>query len=177
MNYTYQNSPSDVPKTILLDEFNLTVRSSGQETVFPYSKIIEVQLDRSERKFKTLLSIEGGKILTITNRTFTADKRPEDQSRVYSTFVRVLHFHLKDKSRAVYSSGSSKVKIGSWAIAAILLSFVISFTAEYWEISLINPFVQVAILTVMMGIIIMTLSISKWPKHYEPTNIPLEFLP
>ena len=151
MDYTFQNSPSDKLKTISLDEFNLVVQSLGQKTVFPYSKIIEVQLYRSERKFKTLLSIEGGKVLTITNKTFAVHKREEDQSRAYSTFVRVLHFHLKDKSRAAFSSGSSKRKILNSTLAAIFFSLVISFTAEYLEIGLVNPFIQAFVLAAMMG--------------------------
>jgi len=177
MDYTYQNSPSDKPKTLLLDEFNLTIFSSGQETVYSYSKIIEVQLDRSERKFKTFLSIEGGKVLTITNRIFGGDKMDEEQSRAYSIFVRVLHFHLKEKSCAVFSSGSRKGKILNSALSAVLISLIISFTAEYCNISLVNPFVQAAVLASMMGIVILSIHIGKRPKHYEPSNIPLDFLP
>lgn len=176
MDYTYQNSPAEKPHTILLNEYNMTVRSSGQEEVFPYSQIVAVRLDRSERHFKTMLITEGGRILTITNKSYSEGRVYQDQSRPYTTFVRILHFHLKDKSRAVFTSGS-KNKLWMSALLSVLIAFVISFTVEYFGLGLVNPYVQAAVLAAMAGIVILALNMGKWPRHYNPADIPLEFLP
>ncbi|PZR35665.1 MAG: hypothetical protein DI538_14785 [Azospira oryzae] len=176
MDYTYQNAPADKPLTIILNEFTMTVRTSGQEEVFPYSQIVAVQLDRSERNYKTMLITESSKIIVITNKSYLADRTPRDQSRAYTTFVRVLHFHLKDKSRAVFTSGN-KNKIWMLSLISILITVVISFTVEHFGWGLVNPYLQAGTLAAIAGIVILALNMDKWPRAYQPTDIPLEFLP
>ena len=173
MEYTYQNSSSDKPSSAFLNEHNLTLRSSGEDNTVPYSMITEVKLMKdSDKEYKTILRLNGGKSITIFNKYYT-DKKPVDRSREYSTFVRVLHFHLKDKSKAVFTSGNPVSKTWNW----LTFSVIISFTADYFGVSLVNPFIQAAVLIVMMGIIILAMNMGRWPRHYLPTNIPLEFLP
>src|SRR5262245_48040771 len=97
-----------MPTTIYLSEYNLTIKQDKQETVIPYAGINEVVLNKSNSKlFKTFLHPEGGgKPVVITNRYYTSENTVEDRSRAYGTFIRVLHFHLKDKSRANFVSGA-----------------------------------------------------------------------
>lgn len=94
-----------MPTTILLAEYNLTIKKGKEETVIPYAVINEVVLNKSNGKqFRTRLLPDGGRPIVITNTYQTSSKDIEDRSRAYATFVRVLHFHLKDKSKAKYSA-------------------------------------------------------------------------
>ena len=73
--------------------------------MIPYAVINEVVLNRNPSKqFRTRLLPDGGKPIVITNTYHTSSKDVEDRSRAYATFVRVLHFHLKDKSKAKFSA-------------------------------------------------------------------------
>lgn len=105
MEYTYRASLDEMPTTICLAEYNLTVKKGKQELVIPYAVINEVILNKlTGKQFRTRLLPDGGKPLVITNTYQTSSKDVEDRSRAYSTFVRVLHFHLKDKSKARFSA-------------------------------------------------------------------------
>ncbi|HEY5823608.1 MAG TPA: hypothetical protein VIT44_04540 [Cyclobacteriaceae bacterium] len=178
MEYTYQKSVSDLSCTALLNEYMITFRTSKGEDAIPYSMIVEVKLIReSDKKFKTLLELDNGHTYTIANYSYTPDKKTEDLSRAYTTFIRVLHFHLKDKSKAVFTSGNPQRKTWNRVTLSIIISFLISFTAEFFGVSLVNPIIQAIVLIVMMGIVILAVNMGRWPKHYHPTDIPLEFLP
>jgi hypothetical protein len=105
MEYTYRPSLKEMPTTICLTEHNLTVKQGKQETVIPYAVINEVVLKRvSGRLFRTRLLPDAGKPIVITNTYHASSTNVEDRSRAYSTFVRVLHYHLKDKSKARFSA-------------------------------------------------------------------------
>jgi len=105
VEYTFRPSLDEVPTTICLAEYNLTVKKGKQETVIPYAVITDVTIKRSSGKqFETRLLPVGGKPIIITNTYQTSSRDVEDRSRAYSTFVRVLHFHLKDKSKAKFSA-------------------------------------------------------------------------
>lgn len=178
VEYTYQKSASDLPCTALLNEYLITFRTSREENAIPYSMIREVKLIReSDKKFKTVLELNDGHSHTITNYAFTSDKKAEDLSRTYTTFIRVLHFHLKDKSKATFTSGNPARKTWNQVTLSIIASFLISFTAEFFGVSLVNPIIQAVVLIVMMGIVILAINMGRWPRHYHPTDIPLEFLP
>jgi hypothetical protein len=104
VEYTYRSSLNEMPTTICLAEYNLTVKRGKQETVIPYAVINEVVLRKiSTRQFRARLFPDGGKPIVITNTYQTSSTDVEDRSRAYATFVRVLHFHLKDKSKAKFS--------------------------------------------------------------------------
>lgn len=101
-----------MPTTICLAEYNLTVKNGKQETVIPYAVINEVVLNKaSHKQFRTRLLPDGGKPIVITNTYYTSSRDVEDRSRAYATFVRVLHFHLKDKSRARFSAIVTALKL------------------------------------------------------------------
>ena len=112
MEYTFRPSLDDMPTTICLAEYNLTIKKGKQETVIPYAVINEVVLNKAPRKqFRTRLLPDGGKPIVITNTYQTSAKEVEDRSRAYATFVRVLHFHLKDKSKARFSAMITALKL------------------------------------------------------------------
>jgi hypothetical protein len=178
VEYTYQKSVSDLPCTALLNEYTITFRTSKEENAIPYSMIVEVKLMReSDKIFETVLELNNGRTYAIANYSFNPDKKTEDLSRAYTTFIRVLHFHLKDKSKATFTSGNPARKTWNQVTLSIIISFLISFTAEFFGVSLVNPIIQAVVLIVMMGIVILAINMGRWPRQYHPTDIPLEFLP
>lgn len=115
MEYTYRPSLDEMPITICLAEYNLTVKQGKTETVIPYAVINEVVLNKSKGKlFRTRLLPDGGKPIVVTNTYHTSARNIEDRSRAYSTFVRVLHFHLKDKSKASFSATVAVLRLFSF---------------------------------------------------------------
>lgn len=143
-----------------------------------YAGVSSVNLDRgSDKIFKTVLHLEGHRPLLITNKYYTSERAVEDRSRAYSTFIRVLHYHLKDKSKASYAYGTRRSRLGLSVSFAAALAFGISFTAEFMGVSIFNAYVQGAILAALMATAILFISVRHWPRNYNPAEIPLEFLP
>ncbi len=156
----------------------MTVRQGKLEKVIPYAGINEVVLDKArDKEFKTLVRTEGGRPLTITNKYHTGGSEVEDRSRAYSTFVRVLHFHLKDKSKAHYISGGASGTVGIWMALSIAVAFVVAFVARYYGLSFAGAYIDGAILSVVLIVAGYLIRMGRVPKAYAPTDIPLEFLP
>jgi hypothetical protein len=109
-----------MPTTICLTEHNLTVKQGKQEMVMPYAMINEVILNKARGKlFRMRLCPDNGKPIVVTNTYHTSPKNVEDRSRAYATFVRVLHFHLKDKSSAKFSATVVALRLFSFPKAYI----------------------------------------------------------
>lgn len=177
MEYTYRSSSHEMPTTILLSEYNLTVRQGKQETVIPYAGINEVIINRgADKVYKTYLQPDDGKPLVVTNKYYT-EREAEDRSRAYSTFIRVLHFHLKDKSKAHFTSGSRKAHIGWWILGAVTISFVLALLLDFVSKSIFSVAVDTVALSVLLVVIVLSFKLGRLPKSYHPTDIPLEFLP
>lgn len=167
-----------MPTTIYLNEYNLTIRQGKQETVVPYAGINEVVLSKQRAKvFRTEILPEGGRPIVITNTYYTSEKTIEDRSRAYSTFVRVLHFHLKDKSKANFSSGTGAGSIWIWLCFSTALGFLVALTAGYLGVKFISPPADGVILAIVFGAIVVAMRLGRFPKAYTPNDIPLEFLP
>lgn len=178
MEYTFKNSPRENAFTVTLSDYTMTVRSSGKEMVIPYASITRVRLCKvSGAVYKMVLHRDDHVPLVISNQSFSNDSKNEDQSRMYSTFVRVLHYHLKDKSTAVYTSGCGRETLWKWIFISVVLSFVISFTADFLGLNLLNPYAGAAILAVLTIPVLFLLCAGQLPKPYSSTNIPLNLLP
>ncbi len=177
LEYTFKNTSRDEAQTIVLNDYNLTVRSGSEETVLPYAHITSVRLCKvSQDIFRMIISFND-KTLIVTNQFVADNGGTENRSRLYATFVRVLHFHLKDKSKALYKSGCSREKLWRSSIAAATGSFVLCFVADFLGFSLINPYIDAAILSAMFISLLLFMQIGSLPKDYSATNIPLELLP
>jgi hypothetical protein len=178
MEYTFRNSASELPTTLLLSDEVLTVKTGKEQFSVPYLGVTQVNLDKVNAKvFRAIIHVEGHNPILVTNRYCVDANTTEDRSRGYSTFIRVMHYHLKDKSKASYASGSDSGKLWTQVTAAGAISFVLSFVGELLGYRLLNPFVQGAILSLVMGGLIFAWRAGHWPKTYNPTEIPLRFLP
>ena len=57
MEYRFKNTARDQATTILLNDYNMTVRSGTQETVVPYANITNVRLCKvSQEIFRMIIS-------------------------------------------------------------------------------------------------------------------------
>jgi hypothetical protein len=178
MEYTFRNSPGEMPSTIQLSEHGITVKQGNDQYSVPYIGINQVNLDKVGNKvFRAVVLIEGHRPLVITNKYHADQVTVEDRSRAYSTFIRVLHYHLKDKSRALYASGSDASRLWGQICAAATVAFLVSFTAEFAGFSLLEPVFQGSILAAALGVAIMARYAGHWPRRYKPTEIPMRLLP
>jgi hypothetical protein len=89
----------------------------------------------------------------------------------------VLHYHLKEKGSPVYTSGFSFNLITAWLLISAFASFFVSFISEYLGISVINPFIQALVLTLVLAVVMVIANRSRLPKTYSPAEIPFQFLP
>jgi hypothetical protein len=178
VEYTFKNSPSEKVQTVILKPYHLVLQSAGKEEVIPYANITAVRLSKiNGNSFKTTLSPDNRNSITISNKYYLLDGECEDRSRQYASFVRVLHYHLKEKGTPAYTSGFSLNLLTAWLLVSAFAAFFISFISEYFGVSVINPFIQALVLTFLIAIIIVLIYRNRLPKPYSPADIPLQFLP
>ncbi len=177
MEYVFNNRPSQNPRTILLAEYNMSVQQKGDEKLVAYASITELRLTKSNSTFKAIISIDGNSGIEVSNQLYHTDGKTEDRSRQYETFIRVLHFHLKDKSTSRFVAGCSWVKAIVAILAAILFSVGISYGLDWMKLSFVDPFTMSLLFsTLSLGFLVATFWPSL-PKRYSPTEIPTQFLP
>jgi hypothetical protein len=178
VEYTFKNSSSEKVQTIILNQYNFNLQAAGKEIILPYANVHSVRLSKNNAKiFKITIYSESHRPIIITNKYYLPDGQWEDRSRQYTAFVRVLHYHLKDKSSTVYTSGFSLNLLTAWLLISAFTSFFVSFISEYLGISLMNPFVQALLLTAMITIFIVAVNRGRLPRTYPPEDIPFQFLP
>ena len=177
MEYSFRNSASGETISIVLRDFDFTFRRGKGAEVISYVNIFAVRISKiSSKNFRIHLYPDDHDPIVIPSFSFS-DGKQISQSREYAMLVRVLHHHLKDKSRAVFSCGGNGDKIWQWAVVSAIFSFAISIIADYLGFSLMNVYVQSAILTLLAIIMVFALNAGNMPKTYQPTDIPLQFLP
>jgi hypothetical protein len=178
VEYTFKNSLAEKAVSITLNQYNFSIQHADKEEVIPYAGITSVRLSRTTGStFRILINAEGREPVIVSNKYFLPNGSAEDRSKQYVAFVRVLHYHLKEKSTTSYISGFSLNLLTVWLLISAFASFFVSFVSEYLEISLFNPFVQALILTGLIVTTVIIFNRGHFPKHYSPGEIPLRFLP
>jgi hypothetical protein len=177
VEYSFRDSANGETISIVLRDYDFTFRRGKEAEAISYVNIFAVRISKiSGKNFRIHLYPDGHNPLVIPSFSF-ADGKQIDQSREYAMLVRVLHHHLKDKSKAVFSCGGNGDKIWQWAVISAIFSFAISIIADYLGFGLVNVYVQAFVLTLLAIIMIIALNAGNMPKTYQPTDIPLQFLP
>jgi hypothetical protein len=88
-----------------------------------------------------------------------------------------MHYHLKDKSKASFASGSDSMKLWIQVSVAAVLAFAISFTTDFLGINMLNAFFQGGILAALLCLVVVARYARHWPRQYHPDEIPFQFLP
>jgi hypothetical protein len=178
LEYTFKNSLREEAQTVVLNVYSITVSSANSEYNISYANITTVRLCKVTPTFyKTIIHHDGNKPLTITNQFISEDGVQVDRSRMYSTFIRVLHYHLKDKSASAYTSGCNITSLWKWGVFSIIASFILSFTLDYLGFGLVNPYLLTLILTFLIAAIVVVRNVGQWPREYTATDIPITLLP
>jgi hypothetical protein len=178
VEYTFKNSSAEKVHTIILNQSNLTVQTADKEEKIAYANIHSVRLSKANGNiFRITLYAHNQKPISITNKYYLAGEEFEDRSRQYAAFVRTLHYHLKEKSSPIYSSGFSLNLLFAWLLICAFASVFVSFISEYFGLSLLNPFLQAFMLTLLLMTIIFLMNRGRLPRTYSPSEIPFQFLP
>jgi hypothetical protein len=148
----------------------------GAKSIF-YASIHSVRLDKGKWLFKTIITIEGEKSIEVTNRFYLADGSYEDRSPQYETFLRVLHFHLKEKSLAEFHTGHSWGQLLFTVSTCILLAVSISSILCFFKINFVDLITQSFLLATLFLGFIFAAGWPNLPKVYHPNQIPRHFLP
>ncbi|MBX2899621.1 MAG: hypothetical protein KF775_08220 [Cyclobacteriaceae bacterium] len=175
--YTFKNSANEKPCTVLLSDYNLMIQTNEAERSIPYANVTSVRLSRTRNKFLITIQPDGQLPVTVSNQYYLSGRTYEDRSRQYTTFVRILHYHLKEKSTAEYECGSKLNALVTWGCVLVLLSFGVALVLEYLRLSPLN-FIGLAILVSMgaLGLLVL-FNWGRFPNIYKPDQIPLQFLP
>lgn len=178
MEYTFKNSVAHSPCTILLSEYEMSVQSAKQERTISYASVTSIQLSKSKGKFfKTIIKVDNEESVEIANCFCLKDGTKEDRSRQYETFIRVLHFHLKQKSSATYFSGNSWNKILLVSAGCLLTSLLISVALDFLQVSFLDMSTQALLIATLLAGFLISASWPFWPHRYIPDQIPTQFLP
>jgi hypothetical protein len=177
MEYTCKNEPSGEAYHVVLNHYHMVIRSTQTTETIPYANITGVRLSKKKNLYKTTITSVNHLPIVLSNRFFFTDGKYEDLSKQYNAFVRILHYHLRDKSHALFSSGRSINNLLILSVVAAFASFFFSFISEYIGMSLLNPFLQSILLSMGFILIIVFININQFPRKYKPDQIPNVFLP
>ena len=178
MEYTFRSSATEAETTVVLDDYTLRCRKGENEEVISYASITSVRINRlSKHVFKIHISADGHRSIAISSQSLSENGMMVDHSTGYALFVRVLHRYLKDKSQAVFRSGGNTDRVWQWIGLSAVISFCISMAAGYLGFSLMNAYMQALIFVALTTVMITAFSIRKLPKSYDPSDIPIQFLP
>jgi hypothetical protein len=177
VEYTFKNSLSEKPVTVVLSEYALTYQCDGRETLIPYANILSVRLKRSGKKFVAIIKPADQPEVQISNHYVVENNQTKDRSPQYVTFVRVLHFHLREKSMAYYVCGNNLQNILLAACALVIIAFGISYTMDSFQLNPINSNITALILSFLSITMIAIVNWGHFPNVYKPEEIPSQFLP
>jgi hypothetical protein len=163
--------------TVALSEYSLSYESDGKETLIPYANILSVRLKRSGKKFVAIIKPADQPEIRISNQYVSANNTTEYRSPQYITFVRVLHFHLREKSMAYYVCGNNLQNILLAACALVIVAFGLSYTMESFQLNPFNSNITALILSFLSITLIAVVNWGHLPNVYKPENIPSQFLP
>ena len=177
VEYTFKNSLSEKPVTVVLSEYALSYQCDGKETLIPYANILSVRLKRSGKKFVVIIRPADQPEVQISNHYVVESNQTEDRSPQYVTFVRVLHFHLREKSMAYYVCGNNLQNILLAACGLVIVAFGLSYTMDSFQLNPFNSNITALILSFLSIAIIAIVNWAHFPNVYKPENIPSQFLP
>jgi hypothetical protein len=178
MEYHCKNAKNESPVAVQLGIFSLTLTCEGQSEEIRYSEIVSVEVVKLSGSCYLLnIKTQSGDSLTITNRYHHADGTIEDKSASYCLFVRVLHMHMRDKSKASFKCVKCHRLLVPQKIMIAAALFAVPFFAAFFGVTWLHLTWTGLLLA---GATLVTIAISeksRTVKNYPPKEIPLEFLP
>ncbi len=177
MEYSFRESAKKEEVRIVLNAYSMNITEGDEQTDLPYAFVTVVRIVRFKNSFGAILNFERGPTLTILNYTFDKSGNKLDQSRLYNTFLRVLHLHLQQKSNAEYISGKTNEKLFGICLVGLMLTLAAAFGAEYFGFALFYVRMLASLVLAFFMLMCWRHFFRPMQKKYQPDNIPLSFLP
>ncbi|MCI0751778.1 MAG: hypothetical protein L0Y35_08060 [Flammeovirgaceae bacterium] len=175
MNYRFKDKNDRSETLLTLTVYSIKVEKGDKHVVVPFASISHVKMGRENGYYYLLLSGEGFTPLRIPSRAFNGQARV-DQGRAYSTFVRVLHYHLREKSKAQYAIGMN-MNQSIFAAFIFLVSGLASFFIAREGYINIEPFIAGILAAFGITSLFIFLNKGHLPRPYSPDFIPEHLLP
>lgn len=177
MEYSFQGGPNEKPVKAILNEFEMVVETSSGSKSIPYASITEVRLaKKKDLYYSHVIALDFGTLI-IPNKSVDESGGWKDQSRIYHTFIRVLHLHLSSKSKASFYTGFNFSEQAIKIMVLFMGTALLFLSEEYFDWVPLSAFILSLVFFACGFILIMAPKLSQWPKSYEPTEIPLDLLP
>jgi hypothetical protein len=161
----------------MLSDLTMRVRGHIKDEVVHYSGVKSVWINKELGVYSVTITTMEDSQYVISNRFVHDDGRVEDKSNAYALFVRVLHMHLRQKSKAKFTC-VKKFHLPDWQKFAWLpVAFGIAFLFDRLGFTLFHWTLQGVALA---GIGLLLIIISEKNRAIEKTTsgeIPIEFLP
>lgn len=178
MEYSCKNSKNEDPIQIYLRDLSMEVKSLGRDLIIFYSSIDSISLiKRAGGIYAIHFTTIEKKSFTISNKFVHTGGYVEDKSAGYSMFVRVLHMHLKEKSKAQLSC-RRVFHIPDWQkLLVVGLLFGISYLLDFMGVRLFHPAIHSTALSAIALLLIIVSEKNKAYENFACKDIPKEFLP
>jgi hypothetical protein len=174
MVYSYKNVPHKPEMSFTLTPLSVKVESTDAAFSIPFASISRVKLGKTGGVYSCTLISEQHNV--VIRSTSYSEGTFVNQARAYTTFLRVLHYHLREKSKAEFVAG-----MGSRQMVSLALVFLTSALSIFFMLNLL-PYRVEPVLAGILGSLFITgifLWVNKYqfPKPYSPASIPSNMLP
>jgi hypothetical protein len=177
MEYTFKNSRKERPVRVFLGDMSMRIVYAVREDVIHYSGIQSVWVNKSAGSFSVTLTTIDNSQHIISNKFINDTGQAEDKSHAYALFVRVLHLHLKQKSKARVTC-VKKFHLPEWQkLLWVPLAFAIAFMFDVLGYKLFHWAIQGAALAASGLILIIVSERNRAIEKSTTGEIPIEYLP
>jgi hypothetical protein len=177
MEYASKSSKKEKPAIFLLEDLGMRVQKQGRDETIHYSNIDSILIYKGLSLFSIVIITKDRHQYTVSNRFVHDDGRVEDKSNAYALFVRVLHMHLREKSRA-HLTCVKTYHLPDWQkYLWVPVAFALAFGFDRLGFSLFHWALQ-GIALAAIGLLIILVSEKNRSIEKTPEGeIPMEFLP
>jgi hypothetical protein len=178
MEYATKASATDAQTLLTTEDQTLVVVQGSSQKSIPYSAINEVRLRQmGDQHFQATLFGHGFKPLVISSLFFHDNGSVENCGSSYAAFIRVLHYHLREKGNATFCTGMRRREMTARLVLVFAISAVASGVIDMFELSGVNAFLQGGIIAFILTAALCLAAMHNLPRRYEPSEIPINFLP
>jgi len=174
LEYSFTNRSRKGTTRIRLGDYDFEVKQNDRVESISYASVFSVRMNRErDHVYCLYVHSDGKRPIEITSLAASGQQANQE----YSMFVRVLHHHLMEKSRATFLSGCNRGILVNRVLLVGLISVVISLTAHAAGFSWMNPILQAMLAMLLTGTVFLLFSLRNLPREYVPAEIPLQYLP
>jgi hypothetical protein len=177
MEYLCKNSKKERATSFMLSDLAMQVRGHSKDEVVHYSGVKSVWINKESGVYSVTITTMEGNQYVISNQFVHDNGRVENKSNAYTLFVRVLHRHLREKSKARFTC-VKKYHLPDWQkFLWVPLAFGIAFLLDRLGYTLFHWALQGVALAAIGLLIIIISEKNRAVEKSTSGEIPVEFLP